>query len=40
VSDVERALDRAIGRGIAAFMESLDQTSIAALINRPTKSAA
>jgi Rrf2 family protein len=40
VSDVERELDLAIGRGIAAFMESLDQTSIAALIKRPAKSAA
>ena len=40
VSDVERELDRAIGRGIAAFMEALDQTSIAALIKRPAKSAA
>ena len=40
VSDVERELDRAIGRGIAAFMEALDRTSIAALIKRPAKSAA
>lgn len=40
VSDIERELDRAIGRGIAAFMEALDQTSIAALIKRPAKSAA
>jgi|SRR6185295_3491638 len=40
ISDVERELDRAIGRGIAAFMEALDQTSIAALIKRPAKSAA
>jgi Rrf2 family transcriptional regulator, iron-responsive regulator len=32
VSPVERALDRAIGQGIAAFMESLDKTSIAALV--------
>jgi Rrf2 family protein len=40
VSEVERELDRAIGRGIAAFMEALDRTSIAALIKRPTKSAA
>ncbi|MEA2931183.1 MAG: Rrf2 family transcriptional regulator, nitric oxide-sensitive transcriptional repressor [Hyphomicrobiales bacterium] len=40
VSDVERELDRAIGRGIAAFMEALDRTSIAALIRRPAKSAA
>ena len=40
VSDVERELDRTIGRGIAAFMESLDQTSIEALMKRPAKSAA
>ena len=32
VSAVERELDRAIGRGIAAFMEALDKTSIAALV--------
>jgi Rrf2 family protein len=32
VSAVERELDRVIGRGIAAFMEKLDQTSIAALV--------
>src|SRR5262252_347505 len=32
VSAVERELDRAIGRGIAAFMQALDQTSIATLI--------
>ena len=32
VSAVERELDRTIGRGIAAFMETLDRTSIAALI--------
>ena len=32
VSAVERELDRTIGRGIAAFMETLDKTSIAALI--------
>ena len=32
VSAVERELDRTIGRGIAAFMETLDQTSIAALV--------
>src|SRR6266705_1718131 len=36
VSPVERALDRAIGRGIAAFMETLDQTSIAALLASPS----
>jgi Rrf2 family transcriptional regulator, iron-responsive regulator len=40
VSEVERELDRAIGRGIAAFMDALDRTSIAALIKRPEKSAA
>jgi Rrf2 family protein len=34
VSPVERALDRTIGRGIAAFMETLDQTSIASLVGR------
>ena len=32
VSAVERELDRTIGRGIAAFMETLDKTSIAALV--------
>ena len=32
ISPVERELDRAIGRGIAAFMETLDKTSIAALV--------
>jgi Rrf2 family protein len=32
VSAVERELDRTIGRGIAAFMETLDKTSIAVLI--------
>lgn len=32
VSAVERELDRTIGRGIAAFMEELDKTSIAALV--------
>src|SRR6478672_1713093 len=32
VSAVERALDRTIGRGIAAFMETVDKTSIAALV--------
>jgi Rrf2 family protein len=40
VSQVERELDRAIGRGIAAFMAALDQTSIAELMKRPEKSAA
>ena len=34
VSAVERELDQAIGRGIAAFMETLDRTSIAALIEK------
>ena len=32
VSAVERELDRTIGGGIAAFMETLDKTSIAALV--------
>jgi Rrf2 family protein len=32
VSPVERALDRAIGQGIGAFIAALDQTSIAALV--------
>jgi hypothetical protein len=32
VSAIERELDRTIGRGIAAFMETLDKTSIAALL--------
>ena len=32
VSAVERELDRTIGRGIAAFMAKLDETSIAALV--------
>ena len=32
VSAVERELDRTIGRGIAAFMETLDKTSIAMLV--------
>ena len=42
VSPVERALDRAIGQGIAAFIEALDQTSIASLVTRapPTNVAA
>src|ERR671927_324385 len=34
VSAVERELDRTIGRGIAAFMETLDRTSIATLIEK------
>ena len=37
VSAVERELDRTIGRGIAAFMETLDKTSIAALVARTAK---
>ncbi len=32
VSPIERALDRAIGQGLAAFIETLDQTSIASLV--------
>ena len=32
VSAVERELDRTIGRGIAAFMETLDKASIATLV--------
>src|SRR2546423_12853869 len=32
ISAVERELDRTIGLGIAAFMETLDKTSIAALV--------
>ena len=32
VSAIERELDRTIGLGIAAFMETLDKTSIAALV--------
>ena len=32
VSAIERELDRTIGRGIAAFMAKLDETSIAALV--------
>jgi len=41
VSAVERELDRTIGRGIAAFMETLDKTSIAALVakTRPANAA-
>jgi len=38
VSAVERELDQTIGRGIAAFMETLDKTSIAALVAK-TKAA-
>src|SRR3954454_14972869 len=40
VSAVERELDRTIGRGIAAFMETLDRTSIAGLIEKTTANAA
>lgn len=40
VSPVDRALDRTIGRGIAAFMEALDQTSIAELVFRERTTAA
>jgi len=36
VSAVERELDRTIGRGIAAFMAKLDETSIAALVAKTT----
>jgi Rrf2 family protein len=39
VSAVERALDRTIGRGIAAFMETLDRTSIATLIEKTANAA-
>jgi len=39
VPAVERALDRTIGRGIAAFMETLDRTSIATLIEKPANAA-
>jgi DNA-binding IscR family transcriptional regulator len=41
VSAVERELDRTIGRGIAAFLETLDKTSIAALVvkTRPANAA-
>ncbi len=34
VSPVDRALDRALGQGFAAFIETLDRTSIAALVGR------
>ena len=40
VSAVERELDRTIGRGIAAFMETLDKTSIAMLVAKTTANAA
>jgi len=39
VPAVERELDRTIGRGIAAFMETLDQTSIAALVAKTATAA-
>ena len=39
VSAVERALDRTIGSGIAAFMETLDRTSIATLIEKTANAA-
>jgi len=39
VSAVERELDRAIGRGIAAFMETVDRTSIAALVKKTASAA-
>ena len=39
VSAVERELDRTIGRGIAAFMETLDRTSIASLIGKTANAA-
>ena len=40
VSAVERELDRTIGRAIAAFMETLDRTSIATLIEKRAADAA
>jgi Rrf2 family protein len=40
VSAVERELDRTIGRGIAAFMETLDRTSIAALVAKTSAASA
>ena len=40
ISSVERELDRTIGRGIAAFMESLDRSSIASLIEKRSADAA
>lgn len=39
VSPVERELDRAIGRGIAAFIETLDKMSIAALVAKTANAA-
>lgn len=40
IASVERELDRAIGRGIAAFMEALDRSSIASLIEKRSADAA
>ena len=40
VSAIERELDRAIGRGIAAFMETLDRTSIAGLVKKTNTASA
>jgi Rrf2 family protein len=40
VSPVERALDRAIGQGIGAFIAALDETSIAALVAQKSGPAA
>lgn len=40
VSRVERELDQAIGRGIAAFMDALDQTTVAMLIQQSSRTAA
>ena len=39
VSAVEREHDRTLGRGIAAFMETLDQTTIAALVAKTANAA-
>jgi Rrf2 family iron-responsive transcriptional regulator len=39
VSAVERELDQTIGRGIAAFMETLDRTTIAALVAKTANAA-
>jgi hypothetical protein len=39
VSAVERELDRTIGRGLAAFIETLDRTSIAALVGKKASAA-
>ena len=39
VSAVERELDQTIGRGIAAFMETLDRTSIAGLLAKKANAA-